>query len=508
MAKIITDSQHYQDIANKIRSYTKTTTQYRPVDMVNGIDEVYALSGAVTNPDYLITAVEMGNPIALNDISEIPHQIEITIDKNTEASNQTAELIISGKNLVQPTTAIVGGALSGGGVNNKITISTNNASAHITIPYIRVLPNTRYTFSLDNTEYWLRRICEMNSNNLCTVNHSFYTNTAYNYSSHSFTTKANTTWLALGLINTTGASASLSDLIRIKLQLERNSANTEYEDYWAKYYSIAENENIIFPSSSTSLYCRTVDNINIDDNDGTISVAQNNMNFIITYNRSYGQLQTKKQSWFALIQQIKKISNNNYLFRTFTDDTFYPYSDFDCPANSNYIFFQSGITDLAGKFSKHGTILNTVNVTSSTQMFYGSSCTHIPELNLSNSTSLASAFQQCTSLQTIDNSYLTALATKIDGIFTGCSALQNLTISGEIAASGFTTKDSKLLTKDSIISIITHLSQSTSGLSITLNLISVNNAFETAPGLADGASSTEWSELLNQYASNWTVNLV
>lgn len=64
-----------------------------------------------------------------------------------------------------------------------------------------------------------------------------------------------------------------------------------------------------------------------------------------------------------------------------------------------------------------------------------------------------------------------------------------------------------VLSKASLTSIINGLSAETAELTVTLSQIAVNNAFETAEGLADGSASEEWLALIAT-KPNWTISLV
>ncbi len=88
-----------------------------------------------------------------------------------------------------------------------------------------------------------------------------------------------------------------------------------------------------------------------------------------------------------------------------------------------------------------------------------------------------------------------------------CSELTDVTFTGTLNTSGLVMQWSKKLSRASIESIIGVLSSSASGKSITLSKAAVNNAFETSPGAADGASSAEWAALIAT-KPNWTISLV
>ena len=86
-------------------------------------------------------------------------------------------------------------------------------------------------------------------------------------------------------------------------------------------------------------------------------------------------------------------------------------------------------------------------------------------------------------------------------------ALETLNVTGVIGGEGFNVQWSTLLSKVSIKSIINALSTNTTGLTVTLSKIAVNNAFETSEGAADGSTSIEWTTLIGT-KQNWTISLV
>ena len=62
------------------------------------------------------------------------------------------------------------------------------------------------------------------------------------------------------------------------------------------------------------------------------------------------------------------------------------------------------------------------------------------------------------------------------------------------------------LSRESIESIISAISETVTGKTLTLNKSAVNKAFETGTGLKDGANSTEWQALVAT-KPNWTISL-
>lgn len=118
-------------------------------------------------------------------------------------------------------------------------------------------------------------------------------------------------------------------------------------------------------------------------------------------------------------------------------------------------------------------------------------------------------FRNCTSLHTIANIEVDENTVFIDETFSNCTSLVNLGITGTLGAkiNKFNLRWSTKLSRASIENIFEVLSTETSGLSITLSKDAVNKAFETAEGLNDGSTSTEWLEL-RATRTNWTINLL
>lgn len=80
--------------------------------------------------------------------------------------------------------------------------------------------------------------------------------------------------------------------------------------------------------------------------------------------------------------------------------------------------------------------------------------------------------------------------------FNNCTSLKNITFEGEIFKN-IDFQYSPLLTKASIENIVSCLSETTTGQTLTLSLTAVNNAFTT----------DEWNALIAD-KTNWTISLV
>ena len=100
----------------------------------------------------------------------------------------------------------------------------------------------------------------------------------------------------------------------------------------------------------------------------------------------------------------------------------------------------------------------------------------------------------------------TSNGTNFGNMFNGCSRLTNLTITGSINVSGMDLKAATKLSKASITSVVSALSASASGKSITFSKTAIGSAFETSSGAADGSASDEWLNLIAT-KSNWIISL-
>ena len=88
--------------------------------------------------------------------------------------------------------------------------------------------------------------------------------------------------------------------------------------------------------------------------------------------------------------------------------------------------------------------------------------------------------------------------------FGWCQALTTISFEGTIGQTiSFV---SSPLNKASIENIVTHLSNTAAGKTLTLKTGQVATVFETSEGAADGTSSAEWLSLIGA-KSNWTISV-
>lgn len=130
----------------------------------------------------------------------------------------------------------------------------------------------------------------------------------------------------------------------------------------------------------------------------------------------------------------------------------------------------------------------------------------IEDIKIPANTNHYATFYNCAKLHTIEKIRCSA-SCSWDATFVSCGELVNVTFEGEIGQNGLDLQWSSKLSRASIESVITALSASASGKSVTLSKAAVDTAFETSTNAADGTTSEAWSSLVGTKA-NWTVSLV
>lgn len=148
----------------------------------------------------------------------------------------------------------------------------------------------------------------------------------------------------------------------------------------------------------------------------------------------------------------------------------------------------------------------TANDTGYFQTFYNCpSLEVIEDVGIKNAYSFYGTFGYDSKLHTIECIYPDK-DTLFYNAFTACNRLVYLGVNGTIGKNGFDVKDCKILSRESIESIMTALSTTTSGLTVTFSKEAVDKAFETTAGANDGSTSPEWLAL-EATRPNWTKAL-
>ena len=182
-----------------------------------------------------------------------------------------------------------------------------------------------------------------------------------------------------------------------------------------------------------------------------------------------------------------------------TNETFKP--KYDIKPSDGYMMFKdcriSG--DLVELLENCGVSLDFSAAVSPIYCFQSANLiTRLGVINLSKVTEYAQGtnmFNGCSALTTIDLIVLPEVGLSMASTFSGCKALTTLTIEGTIKHN--TNVQSCPLTRASIESIISHLSDTTSGLTVTFKKTAKEAAF----------TADEWAALIAT-KSNWTISLV
>lgn len=437
--------------------------------------------------DKIVWNTVTGNPVSLHDVSEASHKIEIQLfsDSITDFSNTAIQ--VKNRNL-KPDSIALGEGLYGSGVGAPVGVNKNIALA--TFTDIPLKASTYYTFSLKNTNCRVYRMCEMDKNDLCTVNHPFYFYNQ-NYATYSFQTNINTTYIKITLEKLDNTEITEEDVAEINFQLEQASASSSYID----------NISIKLIGSPSGYYI--IDNIT-DAPYLNLSVNDLNVQICVKYQQSLGYLETINTLWDS-IQENGDRTDYSYAFYKMKDDMFYPKYDIKPTASAANSFPYSKIGNIKQRLSECRVKLDTSSATHLGTAFRGSSTVELPEINCNGVTSTSGItylFYQATNLQTIDKVIINnSTITSFDGTFQYLSALENIIIEGEIAYN-CRVGESKKLSKNSIISFINALSDASSGKTLTLSKTAVCTAF----GVNDPVDSEEWQALIKS-KENWTISL-
>lgn len=202
--------------------------------------------------------------------------------------------------------------------------------------------------------------------------------------------------------------------------------------------------------------------------------------------------------------------NNVFSGPAWNDVTFKPKYDITpVGAAPTYNIFEAcKITDLKQILEDCGVVLDTSRVSYCSNMFQESSITRIGELNFSNASAVI-PFSGCSKLQSVDKLILSNTSSQNFSAqsFASCASLTHIIFEGVIRTGTLNMKDCVNLDGESIDSIISCLSDDTSGLSVTVSKAAVDKDFETSEGANDGSTSAQWLALIAT-KSNWTVSLV
>ena len=198
-----------------------------------------------------------------------------------------------------------------------------------------------------------------------------------------------------------------------------------------------------------------------------------------------------------------------YMFagQGWSNTTFKPKYDIKPSGSISGTFRQTGYLNLRQRLLDCGVTLDTSKATDFQYAFAYGRLTELPTINATSATTLNATFTN-----TAGSSRLTKIEELVvhenltyTNPFNNCDRLTYIRISGTIGNS--LNMQHCPLDKDSIVSIMNALSETTSGKTLTLSEAAVAKAFETAGGFNDGEESEEWDSLVTIHG-NWDIVLV
>jgi hypothetical protein len=160
--------------------------------------------------------------------------------------------------------------------------------------------------------------------------------------------------------------------------------------------------------------------------------------------------------------------------------------------------------DFSELLNNAGVVLDTSRCSSLSNMFYVARVNKLPLIDGTGATSLVGVFGNCVRLHTIEG-FKVKESNTYNSVFSALYDLQNLTMYGTIGQNGFDTHWSTKLSRASIESIVSALSTTTSGLTVTFSKAAVDKAFPPEEG---GVSNADWAYIVGFERDNWHFSLI
>lgn len=191
------------------------------------------------------------------------------------------------------------------------------------------------------------------------------------------------------------------------------------------------------------------------------------------------------------------------------DDTFRPPCDIVPTGSASMMFAGCGVTDMKALCQNLGIKIDLSKTTSISQIFADSNITTFGVIDTTGSTNARYILYNAIKMIIVDKVILKDDGSQtFDSAFLNCRELEDITFEGVIGKSADLHWSTKL-TRASIESIITHLSDTTEGQTLTLSSTAVERefAYDYDGNYIDGANSAEWYDLI-ETKPNWTISLV
>lgn len=210
------------------------------------------------------------------------------------------------------------------------------------------------------------------------------------------------------------------------------------------------------------------------------------------------------------IQNYGKLTKYDFFLsgKFWTKENFKPKYDIRPTSLYMFVFLQSGLgIDMPAICEECGIVFDTSQCTDFQYSLGSSVFSRLGVIDARGAESLnTQMFFSSQKLHTIEKLIVKETHAFGPYTFSGCSGLTTLNIEGTIGQNGLNLSSSPL-NKASLISVVNALSDTTTGLTVTLRMSAIKTAFETSEGAADGNTSEEWLNLVAT-KSNWTINAI
>lgn len=427
----------------------------------------------------------------INDVSEVPHEVEIQLTSDTITDFSNTEVTVRGKNLWDKEYAL--------DKNNWTYLNASYSSVAIYVG-----KDNYVTFSYKDTlQTGLGIYVAVMTENTAAdaVTSWMYHSTVSSMISNVVTIKATEDYVYLRIsnIHINPYFSEFWEYIGNDLQIEINKIASEYENYKKEVYT---------PSSDGKLIVKSISPVmNISTNKSDINISAN-------YHRSYG-IQTAYDDFWDRYQQNGKRTGYLCAFceSGWNTETFKP--KYDIKPTTAYMMFRNfnrvtGSTpiDMVELCEKQGIVFDTSKITTGTYIFQNANISRLGTISLISMSAFENIFLQCSNLITIEELDFGTTGKQIwYTVFNGCKKLANIN-----SAKGVIGQSANLsecpLTAQSIKNIVNALSSTTSGKTITLNKTAVNTAFNIdVDDESTWGEGTEYYELRHS-KDNWTFSYV
>lgn len=416
--------------------------------------------------------------VNIDDVSEIPHKVEVQLSSDTITDFSNIEVTVCGKNLLDK--------------DNLILVKTYNGYNFYSI---QVGAGNIVTFSYSqNIESGLNMYVCANTQ-LSTPNESklwLYHKTSTSSTNKKVTITANDTGVVYLIISLEGIYL-FKKYLGNDLQVELGSNTTSYESFKGATYT---------PNPDGTVNIKSISPIM------NISTNETDINLSVNYHKSYGKQTAYDEFWDSYQENGTR---TNYIAgfggEGWTNKTFKPKYDIT-PQYADNLFQSSRIINLKQALIDCGVKLDMSGTKQSQYFLRSAQITVMPEIDTTGMTNITSLFSHAANLTTI-----TKLILKDDGsqvasnTFTGATKIVTMIVEGTIGQN-FDLSPCTKLSKESITSVINALFDTTTSMKLTLSKTAVNTAFGI--NVDDTTTYPEGSEYytLRHSKDNWTISYI